>query len=81
MSEVFSLSQAEVNRPLKVVRIATDKQDVALRLKELNVRRGSKIKIFELNKNAPLMLAIGDARVAIDYELSHSIMVCNQYGN
>ncbi|MCE0495008.1 FeoA family protein [Vibrio salinus] len=78
MAEVVPLCQADMNRLLKVVRIEATQKEVVSKLKDLNIRRGSKIKVFQLSKNSPLMLAVGDARVAIDYKLSYAIFVCNQ---
>ncbi|MFM2483336.1 FeoA family protein [Celerinatantimonas sp. YJH-8] len=78
MSEIVPLGQARINQLLRVVRVEASQQEVVHRLQDLNIRRGSQIRIYQRYPNAPLMLAVGDARVAIDSELSKTIFVSHQ---
>ncbi|WP_131910899.1 FeoA family protein [Celerinatantimonas diazotrophica] len=69
------LNQVSVGEPVRVVRITSLDTQLSNRLKQMNIRLGSSLKIMQLNDLEPLLVAIGDARVAINYELAGSIMV------
>lgn len=69
------LNQVSIGEPVRVVRITSLDAQVLNRLKQMNIRLGSSLKVMQLNEQEPLLVAIADARVAINYELASSILV------
>ncbi|CAG9001638.1 MAG: hypothetical protein CENE_03661 [Candidatus Celerinatantimonas neptuna] len=72
---VIPLNHATIGNRLTVVKVRTEKNQELNRLKQLNIRPGSCLRILQLNKFEPLVIAVGDARIAINYNLAKSILV------
>lgn len=72
---IQSLNQVSIGEPVRVVRITSLEAHVLNRLKQMNIRLGSSLKVMQLNEQEPLLVAVADARIAIDYKLASSILV------
>ncbi|MGM3174077.1 FeoA family protein [Dickeya lacustris] len=50
------------------------------RLTELGIRVGGQVRVIQRDENQPLMLAAGDSRVAINWEIGKQVWVHAQSG-
>lgn len=73
MSPLISLDQVKVGQAVLVLKIAPSHPDEASRLQQLNIRRGVALTVLQKSDREPLLVAIHDARVAINYQLAQSI--------
>ena len=72
---MMMLSQALTGQALSVVEIRDDRR-MQLRLAELGLRPGVRIKVVAHDKGGPFIIAVGDGRLALGRETAESIVVC-----
>lgn len=74
MSQIRPLTQLEVMTEATVVRLKLDAQEQT-RLTQLGLYCGATIKVLQSAPNAPLLLAIGDGRIGVNYQTAQKIYV------
>lgn len=72
---VVQLNQASIGKKLTVIKVSAKHTNEMNRLKQLNIRPGSHLRVLQLNELEPLVVAVGDARIAVNYDLAKSILV------
>lgn len=74
MSRIHPLTESDLMTNVTVVRMKLDvsKQE---KLSQLGLHQGGTIRVLQRALNEPLLLAIGDARIGVNYETAQKIFV------
>lgn len=68
------LTQLGTSRNATVVRLKLDPAEQT-RLTQLGLRCGATVKILQANEGAPLLLAVGDSRIGLNYQTAQNVYV------
>ncbi len=74
MSQIRPLTQLEVMTEATIVRLKLDAQEQT-RLTQLGLYCGATVKVLQSARNAPLLLAVGDSRIGVNYQTAQKIYV------
>lgn len=74
MSQLRPLTEIALDSPVTVVKIKLP-ADESERLFQLGLMRGSSVKVLHCAFNEPLLLAVGDSRIGVNYQLAERIYV------
>lgn len=74
MSRIFPLTQTELMTEVTVVRMKLDAGEQE-KLSQLGLHQGGAVRVLQRALNEPLLLAIGDARIGVNYETAQKIFV------
>lgn len=74
MSRIHPLTESDLMTNVTVVRMKLDVSDQE-KLSQLGLHQGGTIRVLQRALNEPLLLAIGDARIGVNYETAQKIFV------
>lgn len=74
MSRIHPLTESDLMTNVTVVRIKLDVSEQE-KLSQLGLHQGGTIRVLQRALNEPLLLAIGDARIGVNYETAQKIFV------
>ncbi len=72
--KIVPLTSLALGTPATVVRLKLEAAEVQ-RLQNLGMRMGAAVRVLEAAKGAPLLVAVGDARIAVNYDVGEKIFV------
>lgn len=74
--EKFSLlSDLKIGRTARVVKFCDPDSAEALRLQNLGLNRGSCVEVLNRQSQGPLLVKVGDARIALNQDVGRLIKV------
>lgn len=71
---IRTLTELELNSPATVARMKLDAKE-ADRLADLGMRTGVEVRVLQAAPEAPLLVAVLDARIAVNYDVARRIYV------
>lgn len=74
MSRIHPLTESDLMTNVTVVRMKLDVSEQE-KLSQLGLHQGGTIRVLQRALNEPLLLAIGDARIGVNYETAQKIFV------
>ena len=74
MSQIHPLTESDLMTNVTVVRMKLDVSEQE-KLSQLGLHQGGTIRVLQRTLNEPLLLAIGDARIGVNYETAKKIFV------
>lgn len=74
MSQIHPLTESDLMTNVTVVRMKLDVSEQE-KLLQLGLHQGGTIRVLQRALNEPLLLAIGDARIGVNYETAQKIFV------
>ncbi|MDM8087882.1 FeoA family protein [Parasutterella secunda] len=74
MSQIHPLTESDLMTNVTVVRMKLDVSEQE-KLSQLGLHQGGTIRVLQRALNEPLLLAIGDARIGVNYETAQKIFV------
>ncbi len=74
MSRIHPLTESSLMSDLTVVHMKLDASEQA-RLSQLGLHRGGTVRVLQRAVNEPLLLAVGDARIGVNYQTAQKIFV------
>ena len=74
MSQIHPLTESDLMTNVTVVRMKLDVSEQE-KLSHLGLHQGGTIRVLQRALNEPLLLAIGDARIGVNYETAQKIFV------
>lgn len=74
MSQIHPLTESDLMTNVTVVRMKLDVSEQE-KLSQLGLHQGGTIRVLQRTLNEPLLLAIGDARIGVNYETAQKIFV------
>lgn len=74
MSRIHPLTESDLMTNVTVVRMKLDVSEQK-KLSQLGLHQGGTIRVLQRALNEPLLLAIGDTRVGVNYETAQKIFV------
>ena len=74
MSRIHPLTESDLMTNVTVVRMKLDVSEQE-KLSQLGLHQGGTIRVLQRTLNEPLLLAIGDARIGVNYETAQKIFV------
>ena len=74
MKGMRRLTDLEIGQSATVAKIKVDAKEEA-RLNELGLHRGSDVRILHGAKNEAILLAVGDGRIGVNYDVARQIYV------
>lgn len=74
MARIHPLTESDLMTNVTVVRIKLDVSEQE-KLSQLGLHQGGTIRVLQRALNEPLLLAIGDARIGVNYETAQKIFV------
>ena len=74
MSQIHPLTESDLMTNVSVVRMKLDVSEQE-KLSQLGLHQGGTIRVLQRALNEPLLLAIGDARIGVNYETAQKIFV------
>ena len=74
MSQIHPLTESDLMTNVTVVRMKLDISEQE-KLSQLGLHQGETIRVLQRALNEPLLLAIGDARIGVNYETAQKIFV------
>ena len=74
MSQIHPLTESDLMTNVTVVRMKLDVSEQE-KLSQLGLHPGGTIRVLQRALNEPLLLAIGDARIGVNYETAQKIFV------
>lgn len=74
MSRIHPLTESDLMTNVTVVRMKFDVSEQE-KLSQLGLHQGGTIRVLQRALNEPLLLAIGDARIGVNYETAQKIFV------
>lgn len=74
MSKIHPLTESDLMTNVTVVRMKLDVSEQE-KLSQLGLHQGGTIRVLQRALNEPLLLAIGDARIGVNYETAQKIFV------
>lgn len=76
-NDIFPLSKAPLNKPLKLVEISGGRA-IKQRLTEMGLIEGVRIEGVEIEKNGPCVILVGNARLMLGKGMADKIMVIKE---
>lgn len=74
MSQIRPLTESELMAEVTVVQMKLDASEQE-KLSQLGLHRGGTVRVLQRAMNEPLLLAIGDARICVNYQVAQKIFV------
>ncbi len=74
MSQIHPLTESDLMTNVTVVRMKLDVSEQE-KLSQLGLHQGGTIRVLQRALTEPLLLAIGDARIGVNYETAQKIFV------
>ena len=74
MSQIRPLTESALMTDLTVVQLKLDVSEQE-KLLQLGLHRGGTVRVLQRACNEPLLLAIGDARIGLNYQTAQKIFV------
>ena len=74
MCQIHPLTESDLMTNVTVVRMKLDVSEQE-KLSQLGLHQGGTIRVLQRALNEPLLLAIGDARIGVNYETAQKIFV------
>lgn len=74
MSQIRPLTESALMTDLTVVQMKLDVSEQE-KLLQLGLHRGGTVRVLQRACNEPLLLAIGDARIGLNYQTAQKIFV------
>lgn len=74
MSQIHPLTESDLMTNVTIVRMKLDVSEQE-KLSQLGLHQGGTIRVLQRALNEPLLLAIGDARIGVNYETAQKIFV------
>lgn len=74
MSQIRPLTESELMAEVTVVQMKLDASEQE-KLSQLGLHRGGTVRVLQRAINEPLLLAIGDARIGVNYQVAQKIFV------
>ncbi len=74
MSKICPLTESALMTDLTVVQMKLDASEQE-KLLQLGLHRGGTVRVLQRACNEPLLLAIGDARIGLNYQTAQKIFV------
>ncbi len=74
MSQICPLTESALMTDLTVVQMKLDASEQE-KLLQLGLHRGGTVRVLQRSCNEPLLLAIGDARIGLNYQTAQKIFV------
>ena len=74
ISQIHPLTESDLMTNVTVVRMKLDVSEQE-KLSQLGLHQGGTIRVLQRALNEPLLLAIGDARIGVNYETAKKIFV------
>ena len=74
MSQICPLTESALMTDLTVVQVKLDVSEQE-KLLQLGLHRGGTVRVLQRACNEPLLLAIGDARIGLNYQTAQKIFV------
>ena len=74
MSKICPLTESSLMTDLTVVQMKLDASEQE-KLLQLGLHRGGTVRVLQRACNEPLLLAIGDARIGLNYQTAQKIFV------
>ena len=74
MTQIHPLTESDLMTNVTVVRMKLDVSEQE-KLSQLGLHQGGTIRVLQRALNEPLLLAIGDARIGVNYETAQKIFV------
>ncbi len=74
MSQICPLTESALMTDLTVVQMKLDASEQE-KLLQLGLHRGGTVRVLQRACNEPLLLAIGDARIGLNYQTAQKIFV------
>ena len=71
---IRTLTELGLNSPATVARMKLDPKE-ADRLADLGIRTGVEVRVLQAAPEAPLLVAVLDARIAVNYDVAKRIYV------
>ncbi|WP_239477653.1 FeoA family protein [Sutterella massiliensis] len=71
---IRTLTELGPNSPATVARMKLDQKDID-RLADLGMRLGAEVRVLQSAPEAPLLVAVLDARIAVNYDIAKRIYV------
>ena len=71
---IRTLTELGLNSPATVARMKLDPKE-ADRLADLGMRTGVEVRVLQAAPEAPLLVAVLDARIAVNYDVANRIYV------
>lgn len=74
MSQICPLTESALMTDLTIVQMKLDASEQE-KLLQLGLHRGGTVRVLQRACNEPLLLAIGDARIGLNYQTAQKIFV------
>ena len=74
MSRIHPLTESDLMTDVTVVRMKLEANEQE-KLSQLGLHQGGTVRVLQRAFNEPLLLAIGDARIGVNYETAQKIFV------
>lgn len=74
MSQIRPLTESDLMTEVTVVQMKLDAFEQE-KLSQLGLHRGGSVRVLQRAINEPLLLAIGDARIGVNYQIAQKIFV------
>ena len=74
MSRIHPLTESALMTDVTVVRMKLEANEQE-KLSQLGLHQGGTVRVLQRALNEPLLLAIGDARISVNYETAQKIFV------
>ena len=72
--QIRKLADLELNAPGTVARMKLPEAEAA-RLSDLGMRVGSTVKVLQASPGEPLLVAVGDCRIAVNFDTAKQIYI------
>ncbi|KAB7650884.1 ferrous iron transport protein A [Sutterella faecalis] len=72
--QIRKLADVEIKTPVTVARMKLDDAEIA-HLADLGMRLGSVVRVLQVSRDEPLLVAVGDGRIAVNYAVAQKIYV------
>ncbi|MDO5532937.1 FeoA family protein [Sutterella sp.] len=72
--QIRVLTDLALNEPASVARMKLPDAEI-IHLGDLGMRVGSTVRVLQASKDEPLLVAVGDGRIAVNYSVAQKIYV------
>lgn len=74
LKQIRTLTALALNETATVARMKLPEAEV-IHLTDLGMRTGSTVRVLQMSRDEPLLVAVGDARIAVNYAVAQKIYV------
>lgn len=74
LKQIRTLTALALNEQATVARMKLPEAEV-IHLTDLGMRMGSTVRVLQASRDEPLLVAVGDARIAVNYAVAQKIYV------